>query len=438
MAINSKRIKKLILIISFFSFSFTLYLFGEEKILYLGITDAVNLGLSRNLDVKREKNSEEKLEFQYKVARTNLYPNISGNITYQNYLYMPDFMENSTTDYEKSIAISLRQLVYSFGKVSHAINLAKELKDVQSLSKIKTQIDSSYEIKIAYLDVLYTKKLVEITKESLENAKRNKAIIVSSFSNGRLNQQDNIKMNRDIATRIPPIKEAEINYVLAENKLKRLLFMDDNEKMILTDDLTINIRKINLDQLINQMYLTEPNIQILNKTIKVKEETANINKSNKYPTINAFASFSPFSNTDKATIEFDKFHNLSIVGLSMTFPIFENGKYEKEYKTYLLDVENTNLQLKDLKLDLKLELENEVYRYSSLIDIYKSYEEAFELAKESFKLYQERFKFGKIGLLDLNDAELILTQAKHNLFNSIYQINLSLMKIEKLISKKEF
>ncbi len=431
-----EKMKRFVLVIFIFNFGFIL--FGKEKIFYLNITDAVNLGLTRSLDIKRDENSEQKLDLQYKEVRTGLYPNISGTITYQNYLYMPDFMKNTTTDYEKSIAISLKQLIYSFGKVSHAINLAKKTKEIQSLSKIKTQIDSSYEIKIAYLNVLYTKKLLEITKESLINAKKNKEIIISSFSNGRLNQQDNIKMNRDIAIRIPLIKEAEVNFHLAENRLKRLLFIDENEKIILTDDLILNTRNLDLEKLTNQMYLAEPNIQILNKTIKIKEETANISKSNKYPTISAFASFSPFSYTDKASIEIDKFHNLSIIGLVMSFPIFENGKYNKEYKAYLLDMENTKLELKDLKLDLKLEIENEIYKYSSLIDIYKSYEEAFELAKESFKLYQEKFKFGKIGLLDLNDAELVLTQAKQNLFTSIYQINASLMKIEKLISKKEF
>lgn len=410
----------------------------KQKIFYLGFSDAVNLGFERSLDLKKEDNEITKLNLQYLEARTNLYPNVQGSVDYQNYVYMPDIMKKNYTDYEKSLSIKATQLIYAFGKVNHAINLAKNLKESKVLNKNKTQIEISYEIKKAYLNVLYTKELLKIAKQSLENAKKNKQVVMNNFSHGRLTQQDNLKMDRDIATRIPLIKEAEVNFKLSENYLKRLLFIKEDEKLVLTENFLLDFKKLNVEKLTNQMYTVEPNIQLLSKNIQIQDKLSKIEKANKYPTISAYASFAPFSNTNDFGVDLGKFNNLAIAGINMTFPIFENGKYDKKYNQALIDLENSKIELENLKLDLKLKIENEIYKYASLIEIYKSYKTACDLAEKSFKISQERFSFGKIGLLDLNDAELMLTEARMNLISSIFNINSSLIEIEKLVSKKEF
>ena len=38
---------------------------------------------------------------KYKEIKTGLYPNINGSMNYQKYIYIPQIMRNSYTDYEK-------------------------------------------------------------------------------------------------------------------------------------------------------------------------------------------------------------------------------------------------------------------------------------------------------------------------------------------------
>ena len=58
---------------------------------------------------------------KYKEIKTGLYPNINGSMNYQKYIYIPQIMRNSYTDYEKQISIQLTQFIYSFGKLKKII-----------------------------------------------------------------------------------------------------------------------------------------------------------------------------------------------------------------------------------------------------------------------------------------------------------------------------
>jgi len=60
--------------------------------------------------------------------------------------------------------------------------------------------------------------------------------------------------------------------------------------------------------------------------------------------------------------------------------------------------------------------------------------EAVELAQELFKQAQEMFSSGQVALTDLNDAELLLTNQRLNKEMTLYNINVTLAKIEKLVA----
>jgi outer membrane protein TolC len=73
--------------------------------------------------------------------------------------------------------------------------------------------------------------------------------------------------------------------------------------------------------------------------------------------------------------------------------------------------------------------------------VYEQYKEnlkanidAVNLAEESFKQSQEMFASGQLTLTDLNDAELLLTNQRLNKETTLFNINITLAEIEKLIA----
>ena len=58
------------------------------------------------------------------------------------------------------------------------------------------------------------------------------------------------------------------------------------------------------------------------------------------------------------------------------------------------------------------------------------------MAEEAFKQSQEMFASGQLSVTDLNDAELLWTNQKLNKEITLYNINITLAKIEKLIAQE--
>ncbi len=402
------------------------------KVYKLGVKDAVQLGILKSEALELKNNEIQNYELKYKETRSGLYPSIKAMGTYQRYFEYP-----SKLDYEKSLQITLNQLVYSFGKVENALIAADKLKDITYLSKTNTSLEITYKIKKAYLNTLLAQELLNITKESYNNANKNKNLLLKSFAYGRVNQRDNLKMDTDIASRVPALKQAEANLMLAKNALKRLLRIEEWQDIVLTDGFTKNFGHFDVTKLLNEMYFEQVNLKILQKNIDLKESLAKLEKANKYPVISAFAGFGYAMNDNEVFFnKLDYYQQLSYIGINVSVPLYEGGKYKHRYDEANLEIDNQKIILERAKLDLKLAFENEILNYQSLLEIYRSNLKTLELAERSFSLSQEKFSFGKLGLLDLNDAELMLTNVRTSVVTTLFKINISLVEIDELLSRQ--
>jgi outer membrane protein TolC len=80
-----------------------------------------------------------------------------------------------------------------------------------------------------------------------------------------------------------------------------------------------------------------------------------------------------------------------------------------------------------------LELKKAHLEYEQYKNNFKANIDAVNLAEESFKQTQAMFASGQLSLTDLNDAELLLTNQRLNKETTLFNINITLAKIEKLV-----
>jgi len=92
------------------------------------------------------------------------------------------------------------------------------------------------------------------------------------------------------------------------------------------------------------------------------------------------------------------------------------------------------LKKSQLSKDLLLELKKAYLAYEQYKENLKANIDAVNLAEESFKQTQEMFSSGQVTLTDLKDAELLLTNQRLNKETTLFNINITLAKIEKLIA----
>jgi outer membrane protein TolC len=116
-------------------------------------------------------------------------------------------------------------------------------------------------------------------------------------------------------------------------------------------------------------------------------------------------------------------------------PIFDCGRTREKIKQVQKDKEKAVLALQKTFRDLDLELDNAVSEYNEYVKTLEANIKSVDLSGKSFKLFQDLFGTGQVTLLELNDAELQFTNQKLEKETTLYNLNVTLARIERLIAE---
>ncbi len=270
------------------AFSFNLIAVEQTlRPIEISLEDAIIRSIKHSDNYKIKINETLKMQHKYEEVKSAIYPNIDGSIKWQkNVKKIPDKVFNLGPlgsmsmplqyDYETNIGITAQQVLWSFGRLFTAIDLADKALNLSSLSEEITQNQIAFDTKMAYYSILLTEKMVTIAKNSLDNAKNNKELLKKRFSFGRPPRVDRVKMSLDVSSRIPQLKQAQSRHQLSLHVLKMLLDIPNKQNIRLTSNLLDIFAEIDLNNSLNKMNDIEPTLKVLRKKIKINDDVIKI------------------------------------------------------------------------------------------------------------------------------------------------------------------
>jgi outer membrane protein len=433
--------------------------FGESK--NITLKDAIDMAVKSSDDLQIKVNDETKMEMRYHEAKSAIYPHLDGDISWSHYADAPppidmsaigDLVSGMTgnslpagTDlklpskykYELDAGITATQVLWAFGKVFTGIKIAKNAFEISKLSKEATKTAVQYNIKVTYNTVKMAEKVLENAKSSYDNVYTNRKILKSRFRVGRAPKGDLIKIEADLASRVPALKEAESNLQLAKRYFKMLIGVEEEIEIILVDDFSTDFIRYSVTDLLNTMERDEPTLKLLSETISLNDNIIGIRKAQFLPTLAAFGSFRYMGNSDEVLVGGDNLDTVGVVGVSLTFPIFSGGEKINQYRQAVIEKTNAEIMLRKAKKGYFVELRNAIGQYNGLVETYKANLRTIKLSKRSYQMTQSRFKSGKESITALNDVERLMSGSRLMASATLMKINNLTAKIEKLASKKE-
>ncbi len=413
--------------------------------LRLSLAEAIDMAIDSSENVRQRQNDVTTSEYRHTQALSSALPHINADAGY-NYYPKVQSMEVAAVPgaapismelgkkFDFATAVTLEQTVFTFGKIKNAIRAAVHGKSMSRFGLEASTREMAYTTAKAYITVLLAQKVVAIAKGSYQNAAKNKQILDERFSYGRIPKSDGIKSMADIAARVPALKEAESDLDLARRYLKRLIGIPNEQMIVLIDPLTQHFPQYDVDTALDDMLDIEPRLKLLSSTIDFHAALAKKERSQYFPTIGAYANYTLFGQSNHAYIGKSAFQNLGTIGLNVSIPLWNGNRTWAIYKQALLSKANSELQLQKAQRDLTLELRNAISEYDHMRETYRANREAVRLSQESLEAQQDVFRTGGKSLLDLNDAELQLTRNKLNAALTLYTINDTIARIERLIS----
>jgi outer membrane protein TolC len=302
-----------------------------------------------------------------------------------------------------------------------------------------SKIDMVNQVKKSFYSVLLANDSYRVFKESYDNAMANYMDIKNKFEQGLVAEYDLIRANVSVKNIEPNLLQAENATVLAMWQLKALLGVDlelaiecegrltDFQSELFADYLSTSTN-LNLDD--------NSSLKQLDIQTRLLKRTLEMQKLDFMPTLSLSALYQwSAMNNDFKFMDY-RWNPYSMVSLSLTVPIFSGGSRLNKVRQTQVSIHQLKLQRDDAERNLQLAVKQFKDNMNTCVRRFDAAQKGVEQAGRGYEIARKRYDTGAGTLLEMNDAELAMTQAKLNFNQAIYDYMTAKSELEKISGKQ--
>jgi len=382
----------------------------------LTLDQAVSQALEHNYQVLRARERLARQAGQIQEVRSRIYPQVGVEGSYRR-SYDESSLDSGfsqlvspqvTNNY--GVKTTLRQLVFSWGKVSSAVQIAEA-----SLQQAREEVGGAErDIKLlvhqVFYELLLSQRLVEVAEERLAQRERVLDVAQKRFEAGVVNEFEVIRARVDVANARTPVIQARNRVRQANARLNNLLAREQAAPVEAAGELEhAPLEERSLEQVVERAVAQRPELAALRVGREIAEKSLTIARAEDKPEINLAAEYG------FATEEFEHLNpdrERWAAGATLSFPLFDGWRTRglvAQARSQVRDVELATAQLREaINLEAKVALDDlreaeEIIRASSL---------NIEQAEKALVLAETSYRYGVAIILDVSDAQLALTVAR--------------------------
>lgn len=409
----------------------------ESGTLRIGLDETISRALDTSEEIKIKDSEVVKSKGVRREVLSQMLPHVSSETIVANNMEYPRKAASQYSDYAFDTEIGGSQVLWSFGKIMYAVDSASKAVDASIYNKEASRQDVMYAARLSYYSCILTRNVLYINEKSYENTLENQKLLDQRSYGGRSSKYEFLRISADVASRIPEVNTARTQFDAATETLRRVIDVDLDLKIELVGDFDQTYIDFDYKTLVAAMYAYEPTLQSLGKKIKSAESQVKSKYAAFFPTLSAFAAWDHLGGSNEDILFSDrKLDNYSVWGLKVSVPIWEGGQKEAQLTQANADKDIAVLRKRQVERNLLLELKKAFLEYKQYKDNLKANVDAVDLAEKSFKQSQDMFASGQISVVDLNNAELLLTKQRLNKEMTLYYINVTMARIEKLVTER--
>ncbi|WP_166383643.1 MULTISPECIES: TolC family protein [unclassified Polaribacter] len=421
---------KLILFVAFLT---TITTFSQKQ---WTLKECVEQALEKNISIQQNKLSLEIAKTDLKSSKGNFLPSVNansgGNLSAgSNFDPVTNNRSASTTFFGGNVGLSAGVTVFNGFR---NLNLYKQAElgiETSKLDLEKIENDISLFVVNGYLNVLFAKENLEVSKVQAEISKKQIKAATDRFEAGTIAKGELLNFKSTAANDLQSVITQENALDLALLNLAQLLQVPVNN----FDVSPVNVQLPSSDLLyknsssVYDKSLTKmPEIQRAKLAIDNAELDIAISRSSYLPSVTS----SVFANTNYRYIikptgiptgnfldQLDG--NLGYgVGFNVNIPIFNGFKTDANVTRSKINKEIFESRLESEKLNLKQTIEQAFLDVKSSLKAYEAAMISLDAQQEAFKNGQERYNYGVMTLFDFDLVRTRLVNAQGTMIRSKY------------------
>ena len=277
-----------------------------------------------------------------------------------------------------------------------------------------SRLDLVTQVKNAYYSILFAKEAADVYNQVYENALQNLAETQKKYDVQKVSEMELIRAKTTVESAIPNVYNAESSVILALWQLKAVLGVDLDMNLDVAGKLSDYAQHMLYDINENSDASLDNNSTMKQLAIQAEQLAENI-KIQKYAALPSLAASFNFAYMSMANdVAFSEFPWIpySTAGLSLSIPIFAGGKRYQQVRQAKNQYEQVKLQVENTERQLKIAIRQSLATMETSMKSYYAAQSAVASAQKGYDITEASYKAGRSTLIELNDAQLALTQSR--------------------------
>ena len=421
--------------------------FAQEthQVLKVTLDDAIKVALSDNPTIKVAEQQIEIKKVSKDEAWQALLPSVDFNGTVQ-YTVLAAVMklngmefkmgQDNTSTWNGQFQISLPVFAPT---VYATMNLTKTDLDNAVEQSRSSKLDLVNQVTKAYYQVILAQDSYDVLCRSYEQAEKNYNVVKSLYELGGTSEYDKISAEVQLRSLNPSVIQTRNAVTMAKLQLMVLMGVDPETEIEIEGS---------LEDYENQLYnealgaggyslANNTNMRQLKLSEKMLNQNLHMQKMNFLPTLalSGTYAFQSLYNDNWNVFDYTWAKSSSLV-LSFSVPIFRMSNFTKLRSTKL-QISQLSENMDYTEKQLNMQVRSYVDNMKANAEQVASNREAIEQAEKGREIASKRYEIGKGTILELNNSEVSLTQAKLTYSQSIYNYLAAKADLDKVLGNEE-
>ena len=408
------------------------------------LQDAVRLAMKQNPELKTARLDVKKSDARVQEAWGNALPSLDISGTYTRTLKAPIFFASFNDQpveiemgfpHSLNMALTGKQILFNAAVIA-GVGAAHVYSEMARDLYESKQLETVTKVRKAYYTALLAREVVNMMHSSLQNAEDNLKNVLLMRKQGIVSEYDELRASVQVENLRPEVIRSENNYALSLDAVRSTIGMEKDENFDVADSLALETID---DSLIagaeNLAIGSNPNLGAMNRQIDLNGAITTAERSNYLPTIAAFGQYQ--YQAAKTDINFSTRDLISStqVGLTVSMNIFEGLQTRSRVEQAQLEQQKSVEQKVSLERTVRTGIHSVVGNIRQARKRIEAQERTVESAERGYKIVTARFLANAATQLEVNDAQLALTQAKLNRVQAVYDYLTSAADLDQLIGR---
>ena len=434
--------------------------FAAGPVRAMTLAEAVGYAMEHNRDVLMVKEQIVERKAQVTEARADALPEINLNAsTYR--VRDPGFL-NSTfgqellkggasagtgsedigipldailpkpqTFYETSVSFS--QTVFTWGKVSSAVQLANLGKRDMELELENTRQKVAYQVTEAYYDVLLAEEKILVYEKAIEVQKTFLQQIRDSYEFGDATNLDLLRAKSRLASTQPDLLQARHEWELARKNLNFLLgrTLDENLSAVPVDNDPVELNTPGLDYIVNRALENRPDMERLRVQVAMYEKSIKVFRADFRPSAEVVGQygFSTINTQDQLDRNFESWR----LAFQVEVPLFDGFRNKGVVGQYQSRQEQKRIELEKSLEQLRLESRQALDSFVTAKSVAEARQISLESAREEERVTLDQYDNGLVTSFELRDSHSKAIDAQTAYLESRYDYLLQYAALKKVM-----